>query len=78
MPEFKILVEKSRSDYIEALADELRAKGLRVGSVNPKFRQIRGSGDASLEAELRDVDGVEVVGRDDSVQLPPLDEKVPQ
>ncbi len=73
--DFSILVEESRRDDMEALAKTLAAKGLSVESVIPRFRQIRGSGDASLQAELQAIDGIEAVRPSDTVQLPPVDEK---
>lgn len=76
--QFSILVEEGRRGDIDQLAKTLAEKGLQVESVIKRFRQIRGSGDASLEAELKAVDGIEVVRRSDKFQLPPVDEKVPQ
>jgi hypothetical protein len=76
--EFSILVEEKRRGEMAQLAKTLAEKGLRVDSVIERFRQIRGSGDAALEAELKAIDGIEVVRRSDKYQLPPVDEKIPQ
>ncbi len=76
--DFSILVEEKRRGDMDQLAKTLAEKGLRVDSVIERFRQIRGSGDASLEAALKSVDGVELVRRSEKFQLPPVDEKIPQ
>jgi hypothetical protein len=76
--EFSILVEEKRRGDMAQLAKTLTEKGLRIDSVIERFRQIRGSGDPALEAELKAIDGIEVVRRSDKYQLPPVDEKIPQ
>jgi len=44
----------------------------------PRFRTIIGSGDPSLVNRLKEMEGVQTVRPQHSVQLPPMDDEVPQ
>jgi hypothetical protein len=75
---FTVMVEEARRGELEEIARALEKRGLRVTQQLPRFRTITGQGDASIEAELKGVAGVENVRPDRGFQLPPMDEDVPQ
>ena len=73
-----IMLEESHRGDIDAMAQSLEAQGLRVEQKLPRFRTIIGSGDSGLIESLKGVTGVQTVRPEGHVQLPPMDEDVPQ
>jgi hypothetical protein len=73
-----IMLEESHRADIDRMAKSLEAQGLRVEQKLARFRTIIGSGDPSLVNRLKGMEGVQTVRPQHSVQLPPMDDDVPQ
>lgn len=73
-----IVIDDEHLAQTEAIAGLLRAQGLDVGRVVPEAGAIYATGDAADMDRARRVEGVIEVTPEPSVQLPPLDGRVPQ
>ena len=76
--DFLVMVDKSRRQDLDQVAETLEAQGLHVQQKLPRFRTILGTGESSLMEQLRSVDGVESIRPQEKFQLPPMDESIPQ
>ncbi|HEY0331443.1 MAG TPA: hypothetical protein VGC77_20380 [Rhodopseudomonas sp.] len=73
-----VMVDKDRRADLDEVAKSLEQRGLRVEQKLSRFRTITGVGESSLIDQLRTVDGVESVRPQQGVQLPPMDDDIPQ
>jgi hypothetical protein len=73
-----VVVDKERRSSLDEMAKVLEAKGLKVQDKIPRARAILGSADSSQVDALRSVQGVELVRPQHKLQLPPMDENIPQ
>jgi len=70
-----VVVKDSHLPRIEAVASQLRARGMKVDSVLDAVGQITGSYHEPLDT-LRDVEGVSAVEEQPTMSVPPPDSKI--
>jgi hypothetical protein len=73
-----VTVDDAHVDQTQKVAESLTKAGFTVESTMPEVGAIFGSATADTAASLGGVEGVLEVRESGTVQLPPLDESIPQ
>jgi hypothetical protein len=75
---FTVTVDEGHLDDLERLEAELTGLGFEVEETMPEIGAIFVAGDPDFLDRGRALDGVESIREEGVVQLPPLDESIPQ
>jgi hypothetical protein len=76
MVKVTVTVDPQHVDAIADVAEELRARGMRVEQVLGEVGMVLGTIDAGAEQSVRAVDGVQSVDRSLDYRIPPPDAPV--
>ena len=73
-----VLIDEKSSRDIDEVAEDLKSAGLTIRRTLRRARTVVGSAESEAVERLRSVEGVALVRPEGRVQLPPMDEKIPQ
>lgn len=72
------LITLDEHSKLSDVAKSLEDRGLDVRRTYPRSNTIIGTGDSSLFESLQNVDGVENIRKEGTINLPDMGEKIPQ
>jgi hypothetical protein len=73
-----VVLDEAHLGQTDTIRLSLEAMGLRVSHVLAEVGVITGTGDEALLGRVRALDGIEEARPENSVQLPPFSDRVPQ